>query len=162
MSESATNKNASEPANEKPRRSDHQRKRRDHQRKRRTKHGGRKPGTPNVLTRELTEAVIQAAERVGRDLKGADGLTGYLMRVGRKDTKAFGSLLRAVLPLRIDLETEIEGERPWTLEDYEAHFSRRRLPLPFWMPAYFNGGLEALAEQLEKELSLEVKLLPKD
>jgi len=155
MSESATHKNASKHTHEKSRRS-------DHQRRRRTNHGGRKPGSQNILTRELTEAVIEAAERVGSDLNGTDGLIGYLMRVGRKDTKAFGSLLRAILPLRIDLETEIEGERPATLEDFEAYFREQRLPMPFWLPAYFNGGLEELAEQLEKELSLEVKLLPKD
>jgi hypothetical protein len=155
MSESATTKNASKHADGQPRQ-------RDHQRRRRGKHGGRKPGSQNILTRELTEAVIEAAERVGSDLKGTDGLIGYLMRVGRKDTKAFGSLLRAVLPLRIDLESEIEGERPWTLQDFESYFRQQRLPLPFWLPAYFNGGLEELAERLEKELSLEVKLLPKD
>jgi hypothetical protein len=153
MSESVTNKSASKHVDDKSQRS-------DHQRKRHSKHGGRKLGTRNVLTSELTEAVIEAAERVGSDLKGTDGLIGYLIRVGRKDSKAFGSLLRAVLPLRIDLETAIEGERPSTLADFEAYFSQRRLPLPFWMPAYFNGGLEELAEKLEKELSLEVKLLP--
>src|SRR6516162_4583358 len=48
---------------------------------RRRKHGGRKPGTPNKLTKELKDAVIQAAERVGSDEKGKDGLIGYLMRV---------------------------------------------------------------------------------
>jgi hypothetical protein len=127
---------------------------------RRRKHGGRKPGTPNKLTKELKDAVIQAAERVGSDEKGKDGLIGYLMRVGRNDTKAFGSLLRAVLPLRIDLETELRGERPMTLEDVKAIYDKAGLPLPFWWPAYFNGELEALAERLEKELSLEIKLLP--
>ena len=132
------------------------------QRKRRMKHGGRKAGTPNKTTQLLSDLVIEAAERVGSDLKGKDGLIGYLMRVGREDTPAFGSLLRAVLPLRIDLKTEIEGERPWTLADFEAYYSQRRLPLPFWVLPYFNGGLEELAEQLKKELSLEVKLLPKD
>jgi hypothetical protein len=129
----------------------------DSRRSRRRKHGGRKPSTPNKLTKELRDAVIEAAERVGSDEKGKDGLIGYLMRVGRKDTKAFGSLLRAVLPLQIDLKTELRGERPMTLEDCKAYYSKKGLPL---LPAYFSGELEALAEQLEKELSLEVKLLP--
>lgn len=83
------------------------------------------------------------------------------MRVGRKDTKAFGSLLRAVLPLRVDLETEIMGERPWTLADFEAHFRNQHIPMPFWMPAFFNDELEQLCEELEKELALEVKLFLK-
>ncbi len=128
---------------------------------RRRKHGGRKPGTPNKLTKELRDAVIEAAERVGSDLKGKDGLIGYLMRVGRKDPKAFGSLLRAVLPLKINLETEFKDETAfWTLEECEAEFRRFGIRTPFWWPALLNGELEALAEQLEKELSLEVKLLP--
>jgi hypothetical protein len=105
------------------------------------KYGGRKPGTSNKLTQELKDAVIEAAERVGSDEKGKDGLIGYLMRVGRMDSKAFGSLLRAVLPLRIDLEAEIKGEEPLTLEDCRAYFSKMRMPMPFWLPAYFSGEL---------------------
>lgn len=66
MSESATIKNASEHVDDKRQRS-------DYQRKRHSRHGGRKRSTRNVLTRELTEAVIEAAERVGSDLKGTDG-----------------------------------------------------------------------------------------
>jgi hypothetical protein len=74
----------------------------DSYRKRRTKHGGRKPGTPNKMTTELKEAVIEAAQRVGSDRNGKDGLVGYLMRLGQDDTKTFGTLLRAVLPLQIN------------------------------------------------------------
>jgi hypothetical protein len=32
--------------------------------------------------------------------------------------------------------------------------------VPFWLAARYNGEIEALAAQLEKELSLEIKLLP--
>ncbi len=126
---------------------------------RRIKHGGRRPGTPNRMTLELTDAVIKAAERVGSDLNGKDGLVGYLMRVGRKDSRAFGSLLRAVLPLRASVTIE-EDRSTWTLDDYTAHFESRGIPMPFWFPAYLNGDLEQLAAHYEKELSLEVKLLP--
>jgi hypothetical protein len=128
---------------------------------RRIKHGGRKLGTPNKTTRELQEAVIEAAQRVGSDLNGKDGLVGYLMRVGRTDSKAFGTLLRAVLPLRVKYEM-MEDTSSWTLEDYEADFRRREIPMPFWWPAYIHGDgeLEALAEQLQKQLSLEIKPWP--
>ncbi len=127
--------------------------------RRRLKHGGRQAGTPNKTTQLLSELVIQAAERVGSDLNGEDGLVGYLMRVGRQDRKAFGSLFRSLLPLKIKVEPD---KSTWTLEDYRADYERRGLEMPFWFPAYFNGTLEELAEQLEKDLSLEVKLLPKD
>ncbi len=136
--------------------------RRGEQRKRRMKHGGRKEGTLNKTTQLLSDLVIEAAVKSGSDLKGKDGLIGYLMRVGRRNPKAFGSLLRALLPLRIDLQTEIDEEKRWTLEDFEAFYSQLRKPLPFWVRPYFNGGLEEVAEQLEKEFSLEVKLLPKN
>ncbi len=114
----------------------------------RVKHGGRKPGTPNKLTLELMDAVIKAAEEVGSDLHGRNGLVGYLMRVGQRDTKAFGSLLRAI------------EESMVTLEDHKAEFAKRGREMPFWFPAYLNGELEQLAEEVEKKLSLEIKLLP--
>lgn len=134
-----------------PRRSDRQGQR----------YGGRKPGTPNNLTQELRDAVIEAAERVGSDLRGRDGLVGYLMRVGKTDTKAFGALLRAVLPLNVNLESESQDEKTFsTLEECEAHFRQKEIPMPFWLPAWYKGKEKQLAEQLERDLSLEVKLLP--
>jgi hypothetical protein len=137
----------------------------DSGRKHRTKHGGRQLGAPNKMTTELKEAVIEAAQRVGSDLKGKDGLVGYLMRLGQDDPKMFGTLLRAVLPLQINWKPEIEEKRDLvfearSLQEAEAHLRSIGLPVPFWLAAYYNGELEALAAQLEKELSLEVKLLP--
>ncbi len=126
---------------------------------RRMKYGGRKLGTRNKITRELQEAVIEAAQRVGSDLKGKDGLVGYLMRVGRKDTKAFGMLLRAVLPQHVKYETD-EDTSSWTIEDHEASFRQHGIAMPFWWPAYLNDELEALAEEVQKELSLEIKPWP--
>jgi hypothetical protein len=66
-----------------------------------SKMGGRREGTRNVMTRELKSAVIRAAHRLGRDLKGKDGIVGYLMRLAEDDVKTFVMLLRAVLPLQV-------------------------------------------------------------
>jgi hypothetical protein len=55
--------------------------------------GGRKRGTPNVMTREYKEAIIQAASQLG----GKDGLVGYLMLVALNDPKAMCKLLCAML-----------------------------------------------------------------
>jgi hypothetical protein len=55
--------------------------------------GGRKRGTPNVMTREYKEAVIQAANQLG----GKDGLVGYLELVALNDPKTFYKLLVALL-----------------------------------------------------------------
>lgn len=51
---------------------------------------GRKAGTPNKITRVLTEAIDEALERVG----GVD----YLVDVANKDRKAFCALLGRRLP----------------------------------------------------------------
>jgi hypothetical protein len=69
------------------------------------KMGGRKRGTPNVVTRELKVAIIWAAHRLGSDLKGKDGVVGYLTRIAKDDIKTFVMLLRAVLPLQLKART---------------------------------------------------------
>ncbi len=66
--------------------------------------GGRKQGTPNVMTKELKLAVIEAAHRLGSDLKGKDGVIGYLTRLAKNDIKTFVMLLNAVLPVQIKKE----------------------------------------------------------
>ncbi len=65
------------------------------------KFGGRKKGTPNVITKDLKVAIVEAAHLVGSDGKGKDGLVGYLKALTAGDTRAFCSLLRALLPLQI-------------------------------------------------------------
>ena len=70
-----------------------------------------------------------------------------------------------MLPLEINWKPEIQEKRDpvfeaSTLEEAEANLRKFGLLVPFWLAAYYNGGLEELAAQLEKELSLEVKVLP--
>ena len=62
---------------------------------------GRAKGTPNKTTAVLKEAIILAAEQVGEDSRGKDGLTGYLRRVAKEDVKAFSTLLGKVLPMQV-------------------------------------------------------------
>lgn len=62
---------------------------------------GRTPGTPNKTTGKLKEAILLAAEGVGSDGEGKDGLTGYLTHVARTDVKAFSGLLGKVLPMQV-------------------------------------------------------------
>ena len=68
----------------------------------RQKTGGRKKGTPNKTTATLKEAILLAAEQVGFDGEGEDGLTGYLRLVASTDVKAFSSLLGRVLPMQVE------------------------------------------------------------
>jgi len=69
---------------------------------------GRPAGTLNKTTRALKEAILIAAEQVGEDGKGTDGLVGYLRRVATEDVKAFAGLLGKVLPMQITGE---DGKR---------------------------------------------------
>lgn len=62
---------------------------------------GRQKGTPNKTTTVLKEAIILAAEKVGNDGNGKDGLTGYLVHVASTDVKAFSALLGKVLPMQV-------------------------------------------------------------
>ena len=62
---------------------------------------GRQKGSVNKTTATLKEAILLAAERVGNDGKGKDGLTGYLVHVASTDVKAFSALLGKVLPMQI-------------------------------------------------------------
>jgi hypothetical protein len=71
------------------------------------KFGGRKKGTPNVVTKDLKIATIEAATRIGSDGNGKDGLVGYLMWLAAVDTRTFGGLLRALLPLQPPAEPNV-------------------------------------------------------
>lgn len=62
---------------------------------------GRPAGSLNKTTATLKESILQAAQAVGIDGKGTEGLTGYLKRVANEDQKAFCSLLGKVLPMTI-------------------------------------------------------------
>jgi hypothetical protein len=91
--------------------------------------GGRKKGVSNLLTREMKEAIINAAIRLGADGNGKDGLEGYLMMLGREEKKTFGMLLRAVLPMQVNASvTTSVNVKYKTLE--EAKEEARRLGLP--------------------------------
>ena len=62
---------------------------------------GRPKGSPNKTTATLKEAILAAAEAVGHDGQGKDGLTGYLKHVAASDVKAFSALLGKVLPMQV-------------------------------------------------------------
>jgi hypothetical protein len=69
---------------------------------------GRPKGVPNKTTQVLKEAVILAAEQVGNDGAGKDGLIGYLRHVAVTDVKAFTGLLGRVIPLQVEGHMSVE------------------------------------------------------
>jgi len=103
--------------------------------------GGRKAGTPNKVTRSLKEGILLAAEAVGADGKGKDGLLGYLTSLARRHPTIFVPLLGRVLPLQIDQKTE---QKP--VVRYETVEERRAAMIAAgWSPA----TLAALEEAME-------------
>jgi hypothetical protein len=85
--------------------------------------GGRKKGTPNATTRDLRNAILLAAENVGRPewakgkngkpklVKGAGGLVGYLEHLALTNTTSFSGLLGRVLPTRMEAEGTVTLEQ---------------------------------------------------
>ena len=65
---------------------------------------GRPKGVPNRTTALLKDAILQAAEAVGADKQGLDGLKGYCTYLATEEPKAFAQLLGKVLP------TQVTGE----------------------------------------------------
>lgn len=61
------------------------------------KTGGRKKGTPNKLTGELKEMILQAAEAAH-----SDGTVGYLTHQAGENPVAFMALLGKVLPMTVE------------------------------------------------------------
>ena len=76
---------------------------------------GRKPGTPNKITTQLKEAILEAAHQAG----GPDGMVGYLKKQATHNSASFMTLLGKVLPHQIAgdkdnpirLDHNIESER---------------------------------------------------
>ena len=64
--------------------------------------GGRKKGVPNKLTTILKDAILLAAEQVGEDGRGKDGLVGYLRKIARTQPKTYAALLGRLLPYQIN------------------------------------------------------------
>jgi hypothetical protein len=92
----------------------------------------RTAGTPSKSPNTLVEAILSAAEQVGEDGKGKNGLVGYLTRIALREPRMFVRLLLEVLPL----QTEPDAAEPValkTLEDVRAEFVRLGIP-PHWYP----------------------------
>lgn len=78
------------------------------------KFGGRKKGTPNALSAEYKEAILEAAYRIGSDLNGKDGVVGYLRWLATQRTDAYTFLLQHAVLL------EARGSSPFDAADFSA------------------------------------------
>lgn len=62
---------------------------------------GRPKGSPNKTTAMLKDAILQAAESIGEDQAGKDGLAGYCAFLAKEEPRAFASLLGRILPMQV-------------------------------------------------------------
>jgi hypothetical protein len=69
----------------------------------------RKRGTPNKITRDLKQGIIEGAVKHGFNGKGSGGLTGYLRMCAKKYPKAYLSLLGRLLPLTVKSDENLIG-----------------------------------------------------
>lgn len=73
--------------------------------------------SPNKVSRQLKEAILDAANKVGEDGKGKNGLEGFLIAQARKaDNRGFMSLLGKVLPLTVAFDKNRPLEVRTTIE----------------------------------------------
>jgi hypothetical protein len=92
----------------------------------RAKTGGRRPGVRNRFTRDVKEAVLNALERLGGD--------DWLVKLGRREAKAFATLLSKTMPLQVtasragDDPDEIAAKVRQRLAEVEAKTSGRVIP----------------------------------
>jgi hypothetical protein len=87
---------------------------------------GRPKGSQNKLTRELSELILEAAERVGSDGKGKDGKLGYLMSLAIDVPTSFAVLLRAAMPVHVT--ATVTHRRVLTLDEAVVQLKARGLP----------------------------------
>ena len=95
----------------------------------RPKTGGRQKGTPNKITVQLREAVVLAANIVGSDGQGKDGIIGYLVKQAKMEPRAYMSLLGRVIPLHIQGHLDHEHRVLKTKEEVREELKRRGVPL---------------------------------
>jgi hypothetical protein len=92
----------------------------------RKKTGGRKKGSANKLTREISEAILEAGERVGYDGKGRGGLTGLLQRLAMTHPPAYASLLGRLLPMKFNAAMNVSIR---SKEDVIRELKQRHIPV---------------------------------
>jgi len=94
---------------------------------------GRPKGVKNKITRELKEAIVTAAELVGANQKGRDGLVGYLSWMAMKHPALFARLLEKLLPLQIASQNNqplVVQHQHLSPEQVKEEIAQRGLPMP--------------------------------
>lgn len=95
---------------------------------------GRPKGSKNKIPVLLKHAIMLAAEQVGQDGTGKDGLVGYCRFLAQAEPKAFAALMGRVLPL----EVVGAGGAPLSIEIKTIYEDRPAKP-----PMVIDGVIDA-------------------
>jgi hypothetical protein len=88
---------------------------------------GRKPGTPNRMTRVIKEATFAAVE--ASKYSNGQGLVGYLKWLSEEHPRTFArSILGRLIPLQYRLNAEVVA-RTETVEEIRAKLRARGVPI---------------------------------
>lgn len=88
---------------------------------------GKPKGAKNKFGLRLKEAILEAAERSGRDGKGKDGTVGYLVWLSRSEPAVYGRMLEKILPMQLEVKDKREQYTP---EEARQALIDRGLPVP--------------------------------
>jgi hypothetical protein len=88
---------------------------------------GKPRGRLTAMKFRVKEAVLEAAERSGRDGKGREGMVGYLVWLSRTEPAVFGRMLEKIMPTQVEL-----ADRTTMLTPSEAaeRLRLRGIPVP--------------------------------
>jgi hypothetical protein len=115
---------------------------------------GRPKGVKNKFGVRLKEAILEAAERSGRDGKGKDGAVGYLVWLSRAEPAVFGRMLEKVMPLQIDVKDKTE--KAMTAPEAVQRLEERGLPVPPALRSLAEGIGRAVVERQEEDYDNEL------
>lgn len=114
---------------------------------------GKPKGAKNKLGVKLKEAILEAAERSGRDGKGKDGTVGYLVWLSRAEPAVYGRMLEKVMPLQVEMkDTTTKMSAPEAV----AKLRERGLPVPPALDALAKGI--AVAHSMQEDQDYEDEL----
>jgi hypothetical protein len=109
---------------------------------------GRAKGTKNKLGVRLKEAILEAAEKSGRDGKGKDGAVGYLVWLSRAEPAVFGRMLEKVMPLQVDVK---DTTHKLSAPEAVARLKERGIPVPPALESLAAGVALAVQERQDED-----------
>jgi hypothetical protein len=114
---------------------------------------GKPKGAKNKFGVRLKEAILEAAERSGRDGKGKDGAVGYLVWLSRAEPAVFGRMLEKVMPLQIDVKDKTDKLTP---AEAIERLRDRGLPIPESLNTLARQIGHAVSERQDEDYDAEL------